>query len=128
VHDRVDPCVVFLLEFKLWISKRGQTTTNEKLTSISTTFMKTPKLYLEHKVVKKVVFLSWKGCTTTRPQNKKLGRKLRTGCSPKKQDRVRVSDTRNRSFVAISLKGASRTPFSTLNSPNSSIIITLRLL
>jgi hypothetical protein len=64
VHDRVDPCVIFWSlsetkwsEIELWMPKWGETKANWKLTYISITFMKTPKFYPEHKVVKKMVFL-----------------------------------------------------------------------
>jgi len=42
---------------------------------------------------------------TVRPQNKKIGSKLSIGHAPKWHNRACVSDTRNRSFVAILLKG-----------------------
>jgi len=57
LHDCADPCVVYWVLLKLYISKWSNSKAILKLTSIPTTFMKKLKSNYERKVVEMLIFL-----------------------------------------------------------------------
>jgi hypothetical protein len=135
MHDCANPCMVLSSLITQWMYEWGQTKAYVKITSIPTTLMNKPKLNLEQKVVKMVVFLSLDRMhdRADRRHDHSPSETHKTWFRAVRCARVMLPSgmtvclcqvTKIADFLRFCLNGTFLTSFSTQNSSNSTLIFT----